>query len=140
MEIDKELEFSDAQAVTASAASTNHIDLGAARSVGVSSKLFAVVTVTTELDSAAEGASLQVQLQCDDNSGFASAKTVLESEVVAEAALVAGYQIVLPIPPNMDERYVRLNYAVTGENFTSGAVHAAIVRDYPKTKAYPNAI
>jgi hypothetical protein len=52
MYIDKNLTVSSAQAVTATAASTDYIDLGSARQIGLSKQLYVLFTVNTTTASA----------------------------------------------------------------------------------------
>lgn len=139
MYIDKELEFSDAQAVTAAAGSTNYIDLGSARDMGLSGPLQVCVTVD-EAATATGAATVTFQLQCDDNSSFSSAKTVIQTDAIGKASLVLGYQFFLPIPVGLDERYVRLYYSVATGPLTAGKFTAQIVESVQKSKAYPDAI
>ncbi len=138
MIIDKQNSLSEEQAVTASAASTNYIDLGAARDLGLS-KMDLAITVT-EAVTAAGAATVTFQLQCDDNSSFSSAKTVIQTDAIPKATMVAGYQFFLNIPVGLDERYVRLYYSVATGPLTAGKFSAAIVHGIQKNKAYPDAI
>lgn len=131
--------FSNLQAITASAASTSHIDLGAtgtpkpghttalSRDVGRGNKVKIRVQVTTAF---ATLTSLKVAIQTDDNDSFSSATTVLETEAIPVASLVAGYVFNLEyLPRNTDERYLRLYYTVAGSDATAGNVWAAVVED-----------
>lgn len=140
MYVDKELELSSEQAVTASAASTNYIDQGAAMDAGMSQQKHLAITVDVAADSAANGASVTFQLQCDSDSAFGSAKTVAQSGAIAEAELVAGKQVFIPLPVGLDERYIRLYYSVSGENLTAGKFTAQIVEGIQKNDAYADAL
>jgi hypothetical protein len=139
MIIDKQAELSNEQAVTAAAASTNHYDQGAAGEPGIDGELQLAITCTETVTSG--GAStVQFQLQCDDNDSFSSAKTVIQTAAIPKATLVAGYQIFLPIPVGLDERYIRLYYAVATADLTAGKFTAQIVQGIQKSKSYPDAI
>lgn len=138
MIIDKQNSLSEEQAVTAAAASTNYIDLGAARDLGLSQMDMAITV--TEAVTAAGAATVTFQLQCDDNSSFSSAKTVIQTDAIPKATMVAGYQFFLNIPVGLDERYVRLYYNVATGPLTAGKFSAAIVHGIQKNKAYPDAI
>lgn len=108
--VDAQNTFSDAQALTVTAASTNLIDHGQDRNIGIGTPLAVVVTVDV---SAAGGGTLTIAVQGDDNSGFASPGTVATTAAIAAATLVAGYQLVIPIPPDtLTERFTRLNYTM----------------------------
>jgi hypothetical protein len=129
MIFDKENLFSEDQAITATAASTNLIDLGANSSRVASAiergKASVFAQVTADFDNLT---NLAVALQTDDNSGFSSA-TTLRSETVLLADLVAGKQLDFgPLPVNT-ERYVRLNYTVTGAAPSAGTFMSGIILD-----------
>jgi hypothetical protein len=140
MIIDALTRVSNAQAVTAAAASTDYIDLGAARDIGQSEGLDLMINVNTSAASATSIGKVAFQIQCDDNASFSSPKTVSQTDALGVAALTAGKQFFLPIPPGLDERYVRVYYAVSGENLTAGAFTAAIVKGRQANKHYPDAI
>jgi hypothetical protein len=133
MLIDYNLQFSDAQSVTADAASTNIIDLGSDRDIGPGEDMKIVVS----FDVAMGGSSptLAVQVQTDDNAGFSSASTIATSRTIAAAAI--GHTLVMGMP-DTNERYLRLNYDVGGSSPTM-TVSAAIVKDAQQYQSYPNA-
>lgn len=127
--------FSDNQAITATAASTNILDTLAAgtpydaaaaveKNLGKGVPIPISVRVTEAFNTLT---SLDIAIQVDDNSSFSSAKTVRTVNVLL-AALTVGKDIDLRyIPKGTDERYVRLNYTVNGTNPTTGKIHAGIV-------------
>lgn len=139
MYIDKQLKLSAAQAVTASAASENYINLGAAGDLGLADDLQLMINVTTAAD-AVGSATVTFSLQCDDNTSFSSAKTVLVSDAIGKATLVAGYTLFLPIPVGLDEKYMRLYYTVATGPLTAGNFDAQVVHGIQKSKAYPDAL
>src|SRR5688500_16191341 len=108
---DAQLLFSDAQALTGTTpvASTNVIDLGSDRNIGVGEPL--VVLITVDVAAGGTAPTLTPTLQTDDNAAFSSPATVATMAAIAAAALTAGAKIVMPIPANLDaERYLRLSY------------------------------
>ena len=115
--------FSDAQAVTATAVSTNVIDLGSP-DVGEGNP----VDVNVEVGTAFSGlTSVQVAFQDSaDNSSFAE---VFTSRVFLLAELTAAgkplFRIPLPSSPNV-RRYVRLNYIVVGTG-TAGTFNSQLL-------------
>lgn len=130
--------FSDDQAITASAASTNYIDLGAAgtpygaaaamsRDIGKGNKIPLLVQVTTAFDSSADDGTLTIAIQLDSTTTFTPDATI-DLGTFAEADLVAGFQIPFEVvPKDVDMRYARLYYTVAGSgNFTAGAITAGI--------------
>lgn len=137
MIIDDTLVFSDGQAITADAASTNILDIGAAgtayghaapvrRDIGVGRDIPIFVSVTEAFNNLT---SLTISLQVDDEPAFGSPKTVAQSAAVPLASLVVGYKFTWPaeLPEGTDERYIRLYYDVTGTNPATGKIFASVV-------------
>lgn len=129
MIFDQQTLLSDAQAITATAASTNVIDLGPiktgiVRDIGKGKAIPLRIQVVEAFNTLT---SLTIALQVDDNEAFGSAKTVW-SQVVALADLKAG-KVISPewIPRGTDERFMRLNYTVTGTAPTLGKITAGVV-------------
>lgn len=137
MLMDLQSMFSDKQAITTTAASTNVIDLGAVdtpkhaagpitRDLG-KGRPIPITVMVNETFTAAGAATLTIALQVDDDEAFGSATTVL-TQTFALAALTAGAK--LPpfyIPEGVDERYVRLNYTVATGPMTAGKITAGLV-------------
>ncbi|MGZ2448296.1 hypothetical protein ACVIRO_001050 [Rhizobium ruizarguesonis] len=128
MIFDNQSMLSNAQAITATAASTNTLDLGpiatgVVRDVGKGKPIPFRLQVVEAFNNLT---SLTIDLQTDDNSGFASAKTVW-SQTILLANLTAG-KVLIPeyLPRGTDERYVRLNYTVTGTAPTTGKITAGV--------------
>lgn len=139
MYLDGYLQFSNAQALTTTAASTNVIDMSVARDMGIGYPLPIAVQVVTAL---VGGTSVQVQLQYSaDNATWT---TLSESRAYLTAELVAGAKLFpgsIPARPSNDAmpRYYRLNYVIAG-TYTSGAVTAYIVLDRQDQVSYPAGI
>ncbi|SVS89264.1 Uncharacterised protein [Klebsiella pneumoniae] len=122
MLLDQQALFSAAQVITATAASTNVIDTGSAKDVGKYGDIPLLIQVVEGFNNLT---SLTVTVQTDDNSSFSSAADVL-SMTIPLASLVLGYKSpVITLPMKM-ERYIRLNYTVTGTAPTTGKVTAGI--------------
>ena len=123
MILDNELFFSDKQAVTADAASTNALDLGAAGdAVGQELTIRAVVTTTF-----ATLTSLTIKVQTSANNSDWS--DVVLSPAIAVASLVKGAEVFTVRVPKGLKRYVRLYYDVTGSNATAGKISAFMSKD-----------
>jgi hypothetical protein len=137
--MDRQNTFSNDQAITATAISTNVIDLGPLggvtpanliRDIGAGETLYLHILVTTALDSAGEAATTTVTLESDSTANLATSATVhWTSGSIAEAVVgVAGYWIAkgVPLPSGAYERYLGVRYTIGTENMTSGNVTAWI--------------
>lgn len=134
MILDKRASFSEEQAITGNAVSTNVYDLGAPgqtydgaqikRKMGVAGMIPMLVQVTEDFDALT---SLNIALESDDSDAFASAKVIFSVDVLL-ADLVAGYIIPIDkLPRKIDEQFLRFNYTVTGANPTVGKISAGFV-------------
>ena len=112
MILDSLLKFSDAQALTATADSTNVIDLGNDRDIGKGEPMALVVTVGVAADFTTGDETYQFQLETDDNAAFSSA-TVVGDVTVAAANLAAGDKVVIPLGQT-NERYLQARYVLGG--------------------------
>ncbi|MDN7454837.1 Bbp16 family capsid cement protein [Burkholderia cenocepacia] len=135
MYIDSLLEFSRAQALSASGASTNIIDLGSDRDIGPGRPLWVVVAVAV---AAVGTGTYQIDLETDDNAGFSS-PTKIASVSPSAAALTAGQRLVIGMP-FANERYLRLNYTLGGTS--PGVTLNAFLTDQDPSswQAYPDGI
>ena len=128
--------FGEDQAITADAASTNSIDLGATgtpfgasaalvRDIGKGCKVPLSINVTETFNNLT---SLEVQLQVDSDPAFGSPKTVAKASYLL-AELTIGKQLAFPdyIPEGTNERNMRLFYDVTGTAPTTGKITAGVV-------------
>lgn len=123
MLFDAENLFSDDQAVTADAASTNIIDTGAAKDAALGRPVEINVQVTEAFNTLT---SLGIQVQTATDEAFTT-PVVLATETIALADLVVGKRFSLRYLPEGCLRYVRLYYDVTGVAPTTGKIHAGIV-------------
>ncbi|MEQ9887615.1 Bbp16 family capsid cement protein [Pectobacterium zantedeschiae] len=138
MILDKLLMFSEAQAVTATAASTDVIDLGpidgTRRDIGVGTPLEFFVNVNTTA-TAAGAATVNIQLQTSaDNSTYV---TLFDSSALALATLTAGKRVASVKVPQGVLRYLRVNYSVATGPLTAGAFTAGINLDVDANSHYP---
>lgn len=135
MIIDSSLEFSDAQVLTATAVSTDSIDLGpSSKAFSAGDPLYLVVN--TKVAPVGTG-TYTVAIQTDDNSSFSSPTTI--GTFIIPATAKAGDNLVTMLP-FANERYVRLSYTLGG---TSPAitVNALLSPHQPSTwRALPDAI
>jgi hypothetical protein len=138
MILSQEYTLSDDQAITATAASTNYIDRGAAGTpyggeqaltydAGAGGRVPFTCMVTTAF-TAAGAATLTADLEVDDNTSFSSATTVLTSGAIGKALLVPGYNMFagLDLPTGITERYWRVNFTVATGPMTAGNIYCGI--------------
>ena len=126
--------FSDDQAVTADAISTNVIDLGVAgtpkyaaaalnNDKGKGTPIPILVQVTAAF---ATCTSITFTLENDSASNLGTS-TVLATETVLLADLVAGKQLNMQVlPRNITKRYLGMRYVVNGSDATAGTITAGI--------------
>ena len=129
--------FSDAQAITAAAASTNIIDLGVARNIGVGENLFVVVTVDTTFADTGSNSTLTVALEGDSTTSFTPDGT--QQLFIIPALAAAGARYVARISPDFasNYRYIRLYYTPNNGDLSAGAVTAFICKDPDGQTHYP---
>lgn len=140
MILDEQLLFSDAQAVTATAVSTNVIDLGIERRIGSGKPLFIVVSVQTALTDVGSDSTVTVTVETDTDDTFPSA-TVAQTLGTFAALAVAGIAIIAPIQPNLlTENIVRLRYTVAGGDLSTGSFDAFIVEGTDTFQSYADAV
>lgn len=124
--------FSDDQAITASADSTNVIDLGAAgtpyggaaalnQDIGKGAKIPILIQVTEAFNNLT---SLEIKISTGATTALG---TTVISKVVLLADLVVGYQFPVDVLPNeITEQYLGVEYVVVGTAPTTGKVTAGI--------------
>lgn len=140
MKLDAFQLFSDAQALTAAAASTNLIDLQAVRNIGVGENLYVVLIVDTALTDSGSNSTVTVDLQTDDSSSFGSAATGQTLFTIAAVAAAGTKYIARIQPGGANERYIRLYYTMNSGDLSAGAVTAFITHDVDAYSAYPDGI
>lgn len=140
MILDKFLQYSDKQAITATAVSTNVVDAGATknpsigRDLGAGTPLFLMLTISQSF-TAAGAATLVATLQ--DSADNSSWQDVASLGTLSIAQLTAGkiYQVGFPVPTR---RYTRVNYTVGNGPFTGGIASAHLVDGINFPFSYPD--
>lgn len=131
--------FSDKQAITTTAVSTNIIDRGAygipkhgkspgfAYDLGKGFDPLLRVQVTTPF-TAAGAATLVMELQGSVDEAFTSPVALWTSPAIPVASLIAGYVAIIDrFPRNTVHRYLRMNYTVATGPMTAGKLMAGLV-------------
>ena len=115
------LTFSNAQAVTAAAASTNLIDLRSVRDMGVGEPLFIVTVVTVAMTDAASNSTLARILETDTLAAFGSPVTAQTLGTIP-AISAAGTMLVERLGPfAVDEQFLRMFYTPANGDLTTGS-------------------
>ena len=154
--LDQALKFSDAQAITVSAASTNLYDITGAGSGNVPPMSFGttglaaadmgmgegirpnILVSVAEAFTAAGAATLQIQVQAAPDNGSGSPgtyTTILETAAIPKATLTLGANFQLPLPPlavgEVLPRFYRLNYVVATGPMTAGKLNSSLLLNAP---------
>lgn len=130
MLLDAFLQVSDEQAITATAVSTNSVDLGVSRDIGEGEQLFLIVTIDEAFNTLT---SLDLEIITDDAATLASSPVAIESKNVLLANLTLGAKFIVPVPPQIGskgERYLGARYTVTGSNPSTGKITASFGTGY----------
>lgn len=117
MMFDAQNQFSAAQALTATAVSTNVVDLGAARNIGKGEPMAVVLATIVAADFTTGDETYQIDIQ--------SGATVTPTKVVARRIPVVtasnatsdlglGKIVVIPLPLDSVDRFLRINYTLGG--------------------------
>lgn len=123
MIFDSTLKFSSSQAVTATAASSNVVDLGVSgRDLGIGEAVPLRIQVA---DAFAGLTSLKVSVQTSDAEGSGYTDVISTAEIPADELSVGYVFNINSVPKGVLGRYVRLNYTVAGTG-TAGSIDAGI--------------
>ncbi len=146
MIVDYANQFSDAQAVTSTAISTNVIDLGATptlRDIGNGQPLYLVVITQATCTDTSSDATVTFSLESDSTANLATSATVhFTTGALAFATYATAGTLVaaVALPFSSYERYLGLRYTVASGPLTAGAFDAFLTTDVQKWAALPDAL
>lgn len=125
MLLDMETLFSNAQAVTATGASTNviHTAFGKLKEISFGTPLPLLIQVVEAFKGCN---SVKVAVQTSATEDFTEAVTLAETAAIPVAELVAGYKFPINFMPKGNLGYTRLYYTVNG-TATAGKIDAGVV-------------
>jgi hypothetical protein len=126
------------QAVTATANSTNVVDLSLARDVGEGEDLYVQFTVGTAF-TAAGSATLTPTIVVSAADSLTTPTTIATAGTIAVATLVAGYSFAVRLNPliaSLGLRYLGAIYTVATGPMTAGTITADIVTDIQDGKKF----
>lgn len=144
MFLDAQLLFSDAQAVTAAAGSTNTIDLSAVRDIGNGNDLYVFVSVDVAMTDASSDSTLTVSLEGDSTTTFTPDGT--RDLFIIPAVTAAGNVFYAKLSPSIGSsdganyQYIRLKYTPNNGNLTTGTFTAGIVQNIQKATVFADGI
>ena len=141
MILDRQLLLSNAQPITATAVSTNTIDLATARDIGIGDNLELFIKVIAAF---AGGTSVQFAFITSANADLSSATVIVQTPAIPTASLVAGSEWLRVQVPALSQaaamqRYIGVSYTVVG-TFTGGTVTAGLALDREGTAYYPSGL
>lgn len=147
MILDKFLEFSDAQAVTATAISTNVVDLAplgngvgtnTVRDIGAGENLYLIVRTLTAATDVGSDATLTVTFESSATENLNSSTVHFSTGALAFAAFSpAGTELVrIALPGGNYQRYIGVRYTVANGPLTGGTFDAFIVKDAQSYRPY----
>lgn len=126
------------QAVTATANSTNVVDLSLARDVGEGEDLYVQFTVGTAF-TAAGSATLTPTIVVSAADSLTTPTTIATAGTIAVATLVAGYSFAVRLNPQIASlglRYLGAIYTVATGPMTAGTITADIVTEIQDGKKF----
>ena len=141
MILDSQLLFSDAQAVTAAAGSTNTVDLSAVRDIGTGENVYVFVSVDVAFTDSGSDSTLTVALEGDSTTSFTPDGT--QDLFIMPALSAAGSVFYAKLNPGsapLQFQYIRLKFTPNNGNLSTGTVTAGIVKDIQKYLSYADAI
>lgn len=138
--IDSQLEFDVKAQHLTTGASTNVIDLGAARDLGVGEPIMLVVDVTTAMTDAGNDSTMTVTVETDATDAFSSPTTTQTVGTFAAGSAVGTSLKIKLSPGTINEKVAQLKYTVANGNLTTGSFSAYLVLDQYSGPGYPAAV
>ena len=123
MILDEQGLFSNNQKITATAVSTNVLDLGK-REVAFGTPVEVFIQVTEDF---AGCTSIDFEVQTATDEAFTIPVSLVKTGAIPVASLKAGYVAPINFIPKGNLGYLRLYYDVTGSSATAGKITAGIV-------------
>lgn len=144
MMLDAQLQLSSAQAVTASAVSTNTIDLSQNRDLASGDTLVALFTVDSTV-TAAGAATVNFQIVSSASGNLSSPTILAQSGPIPKADLTAGrapFSVGLAqnasLAISLGQRYIGVQYTVGTGPLTAGSFTCCLTTDTNIPKIYPS--
>lgn len=139
MYVDALLLFSDAQAITATAASTSHVNFGSVRDVGAGEDLYVVVSCDVAMTDAGSDSTVAVSIEGDSTTTFTPdfTRTLFTFSALSAAGTIKYAKLG---PGDVNLRYLQLMYTVADGNLTTGSFTAFMTNNIDKYVSYADNI
>jgi hypothetical protein len=135
--VDAQLLFSDEQAVTSAAASTNSINLGAVRDIGTGEDLYVVCVVDVAMADDGSNSTLAVALEGDSTTTFSPDGTqTLFTFAATSAAGTVKYAKLDPDSAPLQYQYIQLKYTPANGDLSAGKFTAFLTNNIDKYTAF----
>ena len=132
---DASLQLSTAQVVTATAVSTNTIDLGVARDMAPGDELYAIFSVDVSA-AAAGAATVTFQIITSAASDLSSPTVISSTDAIGKAELTAGRSPIslhlnksILAAQKLGQRYLGVQYVVATGPLTTGSAFSCVLTD-----------
>lgn len=120
MILDKELQYSDAQAITGTVDSTNVLDHGVSPNGLGAGEPFAVLIAIGPVT--ANSANVTIDIESDDLEGFGGTIVDIGTKTILAADIVEGARFYIPLEVGFNaKRYTRLEFTAGTSNFVCDA-------------------
>ncbi len=141
MYLDAQLLFSDAQAITADAASTNIVDLSQVRDIGTGQSLYIVTIVDVAMTDSGSDSTLAVILEGDSTTTLNPDGS--QTLFTIPATTAAGEKFFARLDPGsapLQYQYIGIQYTPANGNLTTGSFTTFMTVNIDDWKAYADNI
>ncbi len=141
MYLDAQLLFSDAQAITADAASTNIVDLSQVRNIGEGQSLYIVTIVDIVMTDSGSDSALAVILEGDSTTTLTPDAS--QTLFTIPAVTAAGTKFFARLDPNsapLQLQYIGIQYTPTNGSLSTGSFTTFMTVNIDNWKSYADNI
>ena len=128
--------YSEDQAIVATAVSTNRINHGAARQLGIGEPMWLAVFLTVAMTDAGSDSTVTVTLETDTLTAFPSATITVTLPVFPAVSPVGTRRLHRLGEGDINEQFSRLRYTVAGGDLSTGSFFSALTKDIDAFTAY----